>query len=171
MASESPQRALWAHPPPRAPQAPWVPLGRSSRSILPETGFGGRSSRRGLTRVSVRGTNGQLWYHFGTRERGCLKRPGRPKNPRKGLLKDAWKTPYLRKGLFEEAWKAQNLRKELLKDGCMASFGTILNHCRPKTTQMLQMVRFGCILQYFGPKAFLSKEPSTRNGLPSGTPF
>ena len=106
----------------------------------------GRSSRRGLTRVSVRGTNGQLWYHFGTRERGCLKRPGRPKNPRKGLLKDAWKTPYLRKGLFEEAWKAQNLRKELLKDGCMASFGTILNHFRPKTTQMLQMVSFGCIL-------------------------
>ena len=65
----------------------------------------------------------------------------------------------------------QNLRKELLKDGCKASFGSILNHFRPKATQMLQMVSFGNILQYFGPKAFLSKEPSTRNGFPCGFPF
>ena len=108
--------------------------------------------------------------------RGCLKSPGRPHAlegsiPSEGVVERCLEGPIPSEGLFEEAWKAQNLRKELLKDGCMASFGTILNHFRPKTTQMLQMVGFGTILQYFGPKVFLSKEPSTRNGFPCAIPF
>ena len=92
-------------------------------------------------------------------------------NPSEEVVERCLEDPYPRKGLFEEAWKAQNLRKELLKDGCKASFDSNFNHFRPKATQMLQMVSFGCILQYFGPKAFLSKEPSTRNGFACGIPF
>ena len=65
------------------------------------------------------------------------------RDPRKGLLNDAWKTPPS-EGV---AGKPQNLRKGLLKDGCKASFGTILNNFGPKATQMLQMVSFGGILQ------------------------
>ena len=62
----------------------------------------GLGSRRGRpTRASFRGTNGQFWYHFGTRGRGCLKRPGRPK---KALLPKEPGPP------FEMAFHAEWLR-------------------------------------------------------------
>ena len=96
----------------------------------------GLSSRRGcLTRVSFRGTNGQFWYHFGTRGRGCLKRPGRPTNPRilkafciisgprsEGAVERCLEGPIPLKGLFEEVWRAKSHRKGLLKDAWKAPY-------------------------------------------------